>query len=103
MGQPTAESLEQTYAEADYELVCFGHHHIVHHFVSTARTYFNPGSLGCYHLPKARYGIVTVNENGISARIIEVPYNNERFLHSYHKLEVPEREFILRIFHGGQL
>ncbi len=32
--QPTSEGLEQTYKETAYQLVCFGHHHIVHNFVS---------------------------------------------------------------------
>lgn len=100
--QPTAESLEQIYAETAYHVVCFGHRHIVHHFVSKQRSFFNPGSLGCYHLPKARYGIVTVTDNGSSARTLEVPYNNERFLQQYNELEVPEKEFILKNFHGGQ-
>lgn len=100
---PTVEKLEQIYTETAYQLVCFGHHHIVHSFVSNQRTFFNPGSLGCYHLPTARYGIVTVTDEEVSVQALEVPYDNKRFLQSYNELEVPEREFILKIFHGGQL
>lgn len=101
--QPTSEGLEQAYTDTAYHLVCFGHHHIVHHFISNLRTFFNPGSLGCYHLLHARYGIVTVNDEKVSARTLEVPYDNKRFLESYNEFEVPEREFILKIFHDGQL
>lgn len=100
---PTTESLDQIYKETKYKLVCFGHHHIVHDFVSGERDYFNPGSLGCYDKPLARYGIVTLMENVIIKELIEVPYENKEFLQSYDRLQVPEREFILKIFHGGQL
>jgi putative phosphoesterase len=100
---PTTEDLDKLYKETNYTLVCFGHHHIVHHFVSCERAYFNPGALGCYHKPLARYGIVTLTKNATTEELIEVPYDNKEFLLSYHQLQVPEREFILKIFHGGQL
>ncbi|MBP1989775.1 metallophosphoesterase family protein [Paenibacillus eucommiae] len=100
--QPTVEGLEQAYTETAYQLVCFGHHHIVHHFISNHRTFFNPGSLGCYHLPRARYGIVNVNDEKVSVKTLELPYDNKSFLKSYNELEVPEGDYILKIFHGGQ-
>lgn len=101
--QPSIDRLDQIYSKTAYQLVCFGHHHIVHHFVSSRRVFFNPGSLGCYHLPYARYGVVNITEDGINMESLEVPYDNKRFLQTYHELKVPEREFILKIFHGGQL
>lgn len=52
---PTAENLDQLYKDTIFKLVCFGHHHIIHHFVSCNRNYFNPGALGCYDKPLARY------------------------------------------------
>ncbi|MDQ0888839.1 putative phosphoesterase [Paenibacillus sp. V4I9] len=100
---PTIENLNHIYKESENKLVCFGHHHLVHHFISSDRAYFNPGALGCYDKPRARYGIVTLTENAISEELIEVPYENKEFLQSYHRLQVPERDFILKIFHGGQL
>ncbi|MDQ1913731.1 metallophosphoesterase family protein [Paenibacillus sp. GD4] len=100
---PTEENLDRLYNETNYKLVCFGHHHIVHDFVASKRAYFNPGALGCYDKPLARYGIVTLTENAFNEELIEVPYDNTEFLQSYHQLLVPEREFILKIFHGGQL
>ncbi|WP_199615247.1 metallophosphoesterase family protein [Paenibacillus alkalitolerans] len=100
---PTTENLDQLYKGTEYNLVCFGHRHIVHHFVSSKRSYFNPGALGCYDKPLARYGIITLTENATSEEEIEVPYDNKEFLQSYHRLQVPEREFILKIFHGGAI
>jgi putative phosphoesterase len=101
--KPTTENLDQIYRGMNYKLVCFGHHHILHHFTSSERVYFNPGSLGCYNKPLARYGTVTLTEHAMSEEIIEVPYDNKKFLQSYDRLLVPEREFIIKIFHGGQL
>ena len=46
------ENLDQLYKETKYRLVCFGHRHMVHHFVSSERSYFNPGALGCYDKPR---------------------------------------------------
>lgn len=39
----------------------------------------------------------------MSEELVEVPYDNLEFLQSYNRLQVPEREVILEIFHGGQL
>lgn len=100
---PTSEKLDELYSNLDYDIVCFGHHHIVHQFKSDKINYFNPGSLGCYHKPIARYGIVRINNNSIEEEVIEVPYNNVSFLKSYEDLKVPDREFILKIFHGAQI
>lgn len=99
---PTSENLDMIYSGRDFQLVNFGHHHIVHHFVSTARIYFNPGALGCYDKPLARYGIIRITEDDVRVELHEVPYNNLEFLRSYEELKVPEREFILKVFHGGQ-
>jgi len=50
----------------------------------------------------ARYGIVRVTEENIFVELHEVPYDNIQFLRSYEELGVPESEFILKVFHGGQ-
>jgi hypothetical protein len=46
---------------------------------------------------------VEVKKDEIITKPIEIPYDNERFLKSYRELEVPESEFILKVFHGGQI
>lgn len=99
---PSNEKLDLIYSGTDYSLVSFGHHHVVHHFVSPSRTYINPGSLGCYDKPLARYGVIHITEDDIKVEFREVQYNNFGFLSSYDELKVPDREFILKVFHGGQ-
>lgn len=38
---PSVQSLEQIYKETEYQAICFGHHHVIHHFVSKGRVYFS--------------------------------------------------------------
>ncbi|XEC97319.1 metallophosphoesterase [Paenibacillus tarimensis] len=99
---PTGEKLDQIYKDTDYRLVCFGHHHIVHEFITLKAVYFNPGSLGCFDKPIARYGIIELDRQDVKPLLVEVPYDNSAFLRSYRELGVPESDFILKAFHGGQ-
>ncbi len=99
---PTLERLEEFYADTDYDAVLFGHHHPLHQFESEHRLYLNPGALGCNPRPLAPYAILHVNEDEIRAEVREVAYENGEFLASYERLQVPDREFILKIFHGNQ-
>ncbi|MDE4085351.1 metallophosphoesterase family protein [Planococcus maritimus] len=100
--EPTAEKLDQLYKESPFDLVCFGHHHPVHHFSSAQRTYLNPGSLGCYDKPSARYAIIELTAKEINVALKQAPYDNQDFLLGYEQLNVPEKEFILKVFHGNQ-
>ncbi len=102
---PSGEKLDQFYkkkSDSNYRLVCFGHHHAVHNFITPKAVYFNPGALGCYHKPIARYGIIKLDNHLIIPQIVEVTYENLAFLRSYRELGVPESDFILKVFHGGQ-
>ncbi|MFC4777759.1 metallophosphoesterase family protein [Paenibacillus sp. GCM10023252] len=100
---PTKDKLDELYMNTEFDIVCFGHHHIVHQFQTKNRIYFNPGSLGCYNKPIARYGIVKIIDLEILTELVEVPYNNLYFLRSYEELKVPERELLLKVFHGAQI
>ncbi|WML44282.1 metallophosphoesterase family protein [Neobacillus sp. PS3-40] len=101
--EPTEEKLDSHYRTSDADVICFGHHHVIHHFKSKERLYLNPSSLGCYHKPFAPYAIITVGENGdMSVSFEEVPYDNKDFLLGYKRLNVPDSDYILNIFHGNQ-
>jgi putative phosphoesterase len=101
--EPTEEKLDQIYNPSDADIICFGHHHVIHHFKTKNRLYLNPGSLGCSQRPFAPYMILTIGENGeININFLEVPYNNKEFLLGYKRLNVPDFEYILKVFHGSQ-
>lgn len=98
---PSAEKLDRLYAEKDFDFVGFGHHHVLHDYVSSRRIYFNPGALGCGG-PIARCGLVHISAEGIHTEVLEVPYDNSGFLRSYRDLGVPDAEVIMRIFHHAE-
>lgn len=99
---PSSEKLDTIYDGNQADMVCFGHHHPVHFFESAARTYLNPGSLGCCDRPVARYAVLDIDSTGIGVDMKEIPYDNRQFLLSYGELGVPARELILKAFHGNQ-
>ncbi|MCP8970694.1 metallophosphoesterase family protein [Ectobacillus ponti] len=103
IAEPGLTQLQQLFHGCRQRLVCFGHHHPQHFFQGNGQTYLNPGSLGCHNKPAARYAIVEMTESGPTVDLREAIYDNTTFLASYETLEVPDREFILRIFHGGQM
>jgi putative phosphoesterase len=101
--EPTEEKLDKHYQTSNADLICFGHHHVIHHFKSKERLYLNPSSLGCYHQPLASYAILSFGELGqINITIKEVPYDNKEFLLGYQKLGVPDADYLLKYFHGNQ-
>lgn len=100
--EPSIEKLDQLYFGSEYKLIAFGHHHIVHYFVSNERIYLNPGSLGCNHESVARYGLIRINKDTLDVELKKVPYHNSDFLKSYEQLKVPDRDFIMKVFYGVQ-
>ncbi|HYF90721.1 MAG TPA: metallophosphoesterase family protein [Symbiobacteriaceae bacterium] len=94
--------LEEHYATAPADVVCFGHDHTTRLLRGAQRLYLNPGSAGCFSRPVARYALVTVEAGDVSVEMREADYDNRDFLASYDRLGVPARDFILRIFHGNQ-
>lgn len=101
--EPSLENLEKIFADQSADLIGFGHHHPLHYFQDEKTTYLNPGALGCSAKPAASYAIITIEDGGMEVALYEAVYDNITFLQSYEKLGVPEREFILEVFHGGQL
>lgn len=94
--------LDEQYQDNDADIVCFGHHHVLHHFKSSERTYLNPGALGCNSKPVAPYAILNVKDNSVDCTVKEVQYDNREFLLNYERLDVPARNSLIRIFHGNQ-
>ena len=101
--EPTAEKLDFLYRSTNADIVCFGHHHVIHHFKTKKHLYLNPGSLGCFHKPYAPYAILTIGDRGeMNCTFKEVPYDNKDFLLGFSRLNVPDSEYILKMFFGNQ-
>ncbi|WP_124223389.1 metallophosphoesterase family protein [Aquisalibacillus elongatus] len=101
--RPTIDRLDELYQDAPADIICFGHHHFIHHFRSNQGLYINPSSLGCHQHPLAPYAKVKIGESGeIDVSFIEVPYDNKAFLLQFEKENVPAKDFILKNFYGNQ-
>lgn len=72
-------------------------------FTGKKATYLNPGSLGCNYKPTAPYALINFSKKKFEITLKETVYDNLDFLNSYYQLEIPEREFILKVFHGNQM
>lgn len=99
---PTASKLDNIYSNEDVDIVCFGHHHTLHHFRSSKSTYINPGSVGCNSKAVAHYSIINIDDNGcINCTFKEIQFDNRDFLLKYYEYDVPAKDTLLSIFHGN--
>ncbi len=101
--RPSGLALDAKYKDSPYNLVCFGHHHPIHYFKTAQRTYLNPGALGCNDHAIARYAVVELQKTTINIQLIGATYDNKAFLESFEQLKVPDRDFMIKAFHGNQL
>lgn len=97
-GTPTAENFSNIDGLDNFSLICFGHNHNNHHFTLNNQTFYNPGSLGCFNQPYARYGIIDIDEDGFNIRQQYVPYNLDNYVNELRKIDIPRQEIILRIY-----
>jgi putative phosphoesterase len=101
--QPQLDQISALFKDYTADLICFGHHHPIHHFRNERTFYLNPGSLGCSPSPSAPYAIVNIEKGHIEIQCRHAPYDNSQFLASYELLQVPDRHFIIKAFHGNQI
>jgi predicted phosphodiesterase len=99
--QPEETSLDQVFGRYDSSLIFYGHHHPFSDIQGTAR-YINPGSLGCAPTAVARYSIVMCDRGGYTITHQAIPYEDGSLPESFVQRNVPEREFITKIFFGNR-
>ncbi len=85
------------------DVVFYGHHHPQSDLVgpSSGIRYVNPGALGCFHEPLARFAVLRVDADGAwDVTHHAVPYDVDALMHAYDELDVPERDLIRVAFFG---
>lgn len=90
--------ISQLFSDKDADLILFGHNHRLHMFDDKSTIYFNPGAVGLNNGSNTVYGIVTINEKGISVERVKLAYDDEEFLAGFKEKQVPAREFIFKNF-----
>lgn len=100
--EPDIEYLKALFEGHKEKLICFGHHHPLHHFEGENNYFLNPGSLGCNSRSVAPYAVVDIQRGTIEVSLEEACYDKTSFLNSFDLLQVPGRDFLLKVFHGKQ-
>lgn len=96
--EPTPADLDQLFALYPADIVFYGHHHPFSDLMGQRR-YVNPGSLGCYSQPLARYALLETGQDGTyTLEHHAVPYDHAPLLAEMERRQVPERELIYRVF-----
>ena len=99
--EPTKNNMVSLFKDYEANLILFGHHHPMHFFENNRTIYLNPGSLGCSRKASAPYSIIDITPDDIQVYFCKAVYEKASFLSSYEHLQVPDREFILKVFHGA--
>jgi predicted phosphodiesterase len=96
---PTPSDLDELFKDIKSDIIFYGHHHPFTDVEGRAR-YINPGSLGCSQDSMARFTILEITKEEYSIEHKAVPYSKEQIFYGLENREVPEREFISKIFFG---
>lgn len=99
VADPNAATLDPLFAGYRADLACYGHHHAASDVRGRAR-YVNPGSLGCYTAPLARFVTLDLSEEVYTLTAHAAPYDDTDLLWAFDERQVPDRAFIRRTFFG---
>ncbi len=94
---PSAETLDPSFARYRTAMAFYGHNHTASDVQGHGR-YINPGSLGCYTEPVARFVILDVHDGAYALTTHAVPYDDTPLLRAFDERAVPDRVFIRRAF-----
>jgi len=98
--EPTPADLDRIFGGYTSDLVFYGHHHPASDITGRAR-YVNPGSLGCFQKPLARFAVLEIAAHGgYTLEKRAVPYDNTDLLQELTRRRVPARDYIYRAFFG---
>lgn len=100
--RPTAAALDKMFEHEQADFLFYGHSHLASSIAGRAN-YINPGSLGCYHQPLARYVVVEFSGRTYNIEYRYAPYDDLDLVRAFEDRRVPERELIYDTFFGGRL
>jgi predicted phosphodiesterase len=98
---PNGIAMEEIFDGCRAEILFFGHDHSPSDVSGKAR-YINPGSLGCCSQALARYTIANFVDAQVDIQHYSVSYDDKELYEAFEDREVPERDFIYKVFFGGR-
>lgn len=99
--EPSPAALDAIFAPGRARLVCYGHDHRGSDVQGLAR-YVNPGALGCFDKPLARYCLVDFARTGFTLSHHAADYDDAPLARAFVDRNVPARDLIRRAFFGGR-
>lgn len=85
--------------QSQARFVFYGHHHESSDLTGLTTRYVNPGSLGCTPEPIARVAFLMISDSQQwELSVSTIAYDPTELLREFDRREVPEREFIRRVF-----
>ena len=98
---PNANALDALFSQYQTDIVFYGHHHPFADINGRSR-YINPGSLGCFTQPIARFTVVDCVQGEFETRHRQISYDDAPLYEAFEARKVPEREFLYKAFFGGR-
>ncbi|HOD65578.1 MAG TPA: metallophosphoesterase family protein [candidate division Zixibacteria bacterium] len=102
IADPTPADLDRIFGAFDTDLLFYGHSHPFSDVQGRAR-YINPGALGCFCRPLARYCVLEFRPGGLGVTYKAAPYDDSVLRAEYARRRVPAARFILKEFFGKNL
>ena len=99
MSEPITSDLDALLGRHSSLLVFHGHRHKASDLKGKVR-YVNPGSLGCWHKPAARYALVRFHKGKVTIQHKAVPYDEAAFLKGFTDRKMPGYQRILASYFG---
>ncbi len=101
---PVGGDLEKKdlFSKYQADLICFGHDHLAADIPGNPAL-INPGSLGCFPKPIARFIIITFEDRKYRIDKYALEYDDSSLLPAFVGRDVPARQFIVKAFFGGRL
>ena len=99
---PELAWLERDFSYLPADVIVYGHHHMPSRLYGK-KQYINCGSLGCPHQCGgiARAGYLCVSPQGMTFDQLEISYEKDEMLEEMNKRQMPQREFVAKIFYGA--
>ena len=97
----TPEDLDRLFADEAAAGVFYGHHHPFSDLQGRAR-YVNPGALGAYDRPLARWAVVEAQDGAFTVEFRAAEYDDRPLRQAFESRRVPARAFLYRAFLGGR-
>ncbi|MCL2574221.1 MAG: metallophosphatase family protein [Defluviitaleaceae bacterium] len=97
----TPDIFDEMFKDIDADIILHGHDHKAY-TLQGHKCYINPGALGCPNKDRgiARAGMLHINENGFTFENISVKYDVKKTLEDFDNFDIPDKDFIKKIFYG---